>query len=352
MTSTLEKKPSQKRLYPIGIFLKAMPLIAFIIPLLFLYIMNPAEMYLGTMSPQTSFESMWKGRTFQLFFVWLIALEFILDWEVLKSRINLQNKTRTLVYAAVLALPTVYVLFEAYLGLNATLIEWATRSNIAFAAWMPLAIEYIAFSVFLVLAAGISFGKKGITGFSLPSLFAAMIGFIFAIDNIFPYGEFTPFQLLVPTTTSLAAGVLGLMGNLVVMGSEISTGMPTLAVTGPLGQVKFAVAWPCAGIESLLIFTAVSLLFLNRMNISWKAKIGFFAFGAGITYFINVLRIAAIFTLGMQFGENSIEVQSFHFIYGPLIAMVWIIAFPLIILAVKGLFSRSKKPQSLPLNLA
>lgn len=321
-------------------------------PLLFLYIMNPAEMYLGTMSPQASFEAMWKGRTFQPFFVWLIALEFILDWEVLKFRINLQNKTRMLVYTAVLALPTVYVLFEAYLGLNATITDWATRSNIAFAAWMPLAIEYIAFSVFFVLAVGISFGKKGITGFSLPSLFAAMIGFIFAIDNIFPYGEFTPFQLLVPTTTGLAAGVLGLMGNSVVMGSEISTGMPTLDVTGPLGHVKFAVAWPCAGIESLLIFTAVSLLFLNRMNISWKAKIGFFAFGAGITYLINVLRIAAIFTLGMQFGENSIEVQSFHFIYGPLFAMVWIIAYPLIILAVKGVFSRSRKPQSVLLNPA
>jgi exosortase/archaeosortase family protein len=183
-------------------------------------------------------------------------------------------------------------------------------------------------------------------------LFAALVGVLFAIDNIFPYGEFTPFQLLVPTTTSLAGGVLGLVGNSVLLGTEISTGMPTLDVAGPLGQVKFAIAWPCAGVESLLIFTAVSLLFLKRMKMSWKAKIGFFALGAAITYFINVLRIAVIFTLGMQFGEKSIQVQDFHFIYGPLLAMAWIVSYPLILLAVEGIYFGTRKPRPATLNLA
>jgi thaumarchaeosortase len=329
-----------------------MPLIAFAIPLLFLYILNPAEMYLGSMSPQDSFEAMWKGRTFQLFFIWLIALEFILDWEVLKLKITLRNKPRTLLYVGVLTLPTLYVLTEAYFGLSPAITNWAMQSNIAFAAWMPLALEYIAFSVFLVLMVGVSFGKKGIAGFALPALFSAIVGVLFAIDNMFPYGEFTPFQLLVPTTSSLAAGVLGLMGNSVVMGTEISTGMPTLDVAGPLGQVKFAIAWPCAGVESLLIFTAVSLLFLKRMKMSWKAKIGVFALGATVTYFINVMRIAVIFTLGMQFGANSIQVQDFHFIYGPLCAMAWIISYPLIILAVDGFFRRIRRPQPSLLNPA
>jgi hypothetical protein len=50
--------------------LKLLPLMAFAVPLLWLYLLHPA-----------SFELMWKGRTFQLFFVWLIALELILSWE-------------------------------------------------------------------------------------------------------------------------------------------------------------------------------------------------------------------------------------------------------------------------------
>ena len=144
------------------------------------------------------------------------------------------------------------------------------------------------------------------------------------------------------------------MGNTVVMGTDIVTSMPTLQVTGALGTAKFAIAWPCAGIESLIIFTAVALLFLKRMNISWKAKIGYFAFGAAVTYFINVMRIAAIFTIGMQYGVDSRQVQDFHYYYGPLYAMAWIVSFPVIILASQIAWRKIKvkKPQPAQLNPA
>jgi exosortase/archaeosortase family protein len=126
--------------------------------------------------------------------------------------------------------------------------------------------------------------------------------------------------------------------------------MPTLQVTSALGTAKFSVAWPCAGIESLLIFTAVTLLFLKRMNISWKSKLSFFAFGAGITYFINVLRIATIFTIGAQYGVDSSQVQAFHFYYGPLYAMAWIISYPLLLLVGNGLWVKFRKRKTMKLQ--
>ena len=252
---------------------------------------------------------MWKGRTFQLFFIWLVALEFILSWENIKLKISRQNKAGALAFGLVLLLPTLYVVLENYFGLNSAIANWAAQSGVAFSGSMPLAIEYLVFSLLFCMTTFLSFGKKGLAGFALPALFVGLVGVLYTIDNVFPYGQFTPFQLLVPTTATLAAGVLGLMGNTVVLGTEIGTGMPTLQVTGALGTAKFAIAWPCAGIESLLIFTAVALLFLKRMNISWKAKIGYFVFGAAVTYFINVLRIATIFNIGMQYGVNSSQVQ-------------------------------------------
>ena len=91
-------------------------------------------------------------------------------------------------------------------------------------------------------------------------------------------------------------------------------GMPTLQATGPLGTAKFSIAWPCAGIESFLIFTAVVLLFLQQMHISWKAKAGYFAVGVVVTYFINVLRIVTIFNIGMQYGVESSQVQNVPFL--------------------------------------
>ena len=74
--------------------------------------------------------------------------------------------------------------------------------------------------------------------------------------------------------------------------------MPRLTATDPANPLRtatFDIAWPCAGIESLLIFTVVALLFLKRMPIPLKAKIGYFAIGAAVTYLINILRIVAIF---------------------------------------------------------
>ena len=123
---------------------------------------------------------------------------------------------------------------------------------------------------------------------ALPGIFAALVGVLYTIDNVFPYGEFTPFQILVPTTATLAAKTLNWMGCVTSMTTV--SGMPTLQATGPLGTAKFSIAWPCAGIESFLIFTAVVLVFLQQIHISWKAKMGYFVVGVVVTYFINVTK--------------------------------------------------------------
>jgi thaumarchaeosortase len=327
------------------ILIKTLPLVAFAVPLAVLYTLNPMDPYLNV-STQDSFQLMWKGRTFLLFFLWLVALEFILSWETIKTKINLHEKTQAILYAIVLLLPSLYVAWE-FSGLNAAIVGWSLQSGVAFYDSMPLAVEYLVFCGLFLLIVFTAFGKKGLTGFALPALFVALVGLLYTIDNLYPQGEFTPFQLLVPTTAYLAAGVLGMMGYTVVSGFE--SGMPTLDVTGSLGSAKFAIAWPCAGIESLLIFTAVALLFLKQMHISWKAKIGYFAIGAAVTYLINIFRIATIFTIGAQFGANSLQVQDFHYYYGPLYAMAWIVSYPLIIIAANTAWQKIRKPQPKPL---
>jgi hypothetical protein len=127
-------------------FVKILPLIAFAVPMALLFFLNPMDPYLKV-SAQDSFQLMWKGRTFQLFFIWLVALEFILSWENIKLKMESKNKTRVVVFALVLLLPTLYVLFENYFGLNSAIVSWATQSGIAFSESMPLAIEYLIFSL-------------------------------------------------------------------------------------------------------------------------------------------------------------------------------------------------------------
>jgi exosortase/archaeosortase family protein len=128
---------------------------------------------------------------------------------------------------------------------------------------------------------------------------------------------------MVPTTAMLAAIILGFLGYdtaLITIGN-----MPRLTATDSsiaLRSATFDIAWPCAGIESLLIYSVIILLFLKRTQISRKGK---------ITYFINILRIVTIFLIGINQGDF----QVFHFYYGPLYSILWIIIYPLIILATQ-----------------
>ena len=309
--------------------IKIVPLIIFFITFLWLYLINPL-----------SFELMWKGRTFQLFFIWLITVELILNWDIIQTKKIKFSAIKSLTYFAILTLPIVYVIISNYLGLNVIIADLSQQIGIQWWNSMALSVEYLVFTVLFSLIIFFSFGKKGLNEFLLPLFFLGVVGALYVIDNIFPYGEFTPFQLIVPTTAILAANILGFMGydtTLTSMGT-----MPRLTATNPniaLRSATFDIAWPCAGIESLVIYSVIVLLFLKRTQINSKEKIIYFLIGAVITYFINILRIVTIFLIGMNQGDFQI----FHVYYGPLYSISWIISYPLIILAIQKLRKKLKR---------
>ena len=64
---------------------------------------------------------MWKGRTFQLFFIWLITVELILNWDIIQTKkINIFS-IKSLGYFAILTLPIVYVIIIK--------LSWIKRNN-------------------------------------------------------------------------------------------------------------------------------------------------------------------------------------------------------------------------------
>ena len=307
--------------------LKLLPLVAFALPLLWLYLLDAG-----------SFELMWKGRTFQIFFVWLIVLELILGWESIQpTHTTKLFSAKTLAFIAALLLPTIYVILANYLGLNTAISEASRQSGVVWWDSMTLSTEYLVFTALFCIIVYLQFGKKGLKDFSVPAVFLCIVGVLYTIDNVFPYWQFTPFQLLVPTAANLAASMLNLMGYQTSLNAAGT--MPRLTATNPLNPMQtatFDIAWPCAGIESLLIFTVVVLLFLKRMQISWKVKLCYFAAGVAVTYSINILRIVTIFTIGMNEGD----VQLFHFYYGPLYSITWIVSYPLEILGSQILWRK------------
>jgi len=316
----------------VSIIIRLLPVLSFAVPFAILYCLYPL-----------SFQKTYQGRTFYLFFLWLVFLEIILNWgKVRKFQISKLKSIRIISLIILLLLPTIYVVVANYYGLNALIVETAKQNNIPLAEYMPLSTEYMVFAVLFALIILLAHGGKGVMDFSIPTFFLASIGVIYTIDDLYPYAWFTPFQILVPSTAMLAANVLNLMGYptkiSLITHPEYGT-LPYLSERypkNPLNPVGFGIAWPCAGVESLLIYAVTTALFLKKLSIPWKHGLIYFIIGAVITYVINIFRIVTMFIIAMNGGD----IWVFHDYYGWLYSVTWIISYPLIIIGSRILWGK------------
>jgi len=327
----------------VNVLIILLPVLSFSVPLLILYSLYPY-----------SFEQTYHGRTLQLFFLWLASLEIILSWEKLqKNKVDKLGSVRTVSFIIALLLPTIYVIVANYGGLNAIIKNLALQhippedlSRSQLASSVTLSVEYLVFAVLFCFMILLTYGINGLMDFSISTLFLGTIGILFIIDNFYPYGRLTPLQILVPTTATLAANVLNLMGYETairfVSNDPIYGSMPSLRIEDSQGRSAAAgIAWPCAGVESLLIYSLTILLFLKKTDIPWKHRIIYFAVGAVVTYFINVLRVVTLFVIAINTGGvRSAQFQRFHNYYGLLYSITWIISYPLIIIGSRVLWRK------------
>lgn len=343
---------TQKIKKNIGILIRLSPLLSFIIPLFLLYSLYPGS-FEGATPP--SWEGWWQGRFLYLFFIWLISLEIILDWENLKtSKVNKLKSIRTIALIITFLLPTIYVVAANYFEVNTKIVDLAKQHDVPQAHLVPLAVEYLVFAVLFGLMTFLVYGIKGIKDFSISTLFLMAIGILYMIDDMYPVGRFAPFQFFVQPTAGLAANVLNIMGYQTTMSfSEYIPSLgyigytPVLTAKDSLGRSSgdVYIAWPCAGVESLLIYTLTVLLFLKNAPFLWKRKkiyftagavAIYFAVGAIVTYFINALRIATIVVILINRGDW----EHFHNFYGPLYSIIWIVSYPLIIIGGHALWRK------------
>jgi thaumarchaeosortase len=322
-----------------GILIKLLPLISFIIPVLILY-----SLYQKTFEPVWT--GNWENRVGYIFFLWLFSLETILSWEELRTREFKLKSIKTIAFIITLLLPTIYVIISNYFGLNTLIINLAKKYNIkpGWAELMPLSMEYLVFAVLFALIIFLEQGRSGLKNYSISTFFLVIIGTIYIINNAYPFGKFTPFQLLVHPTTMLAANILNLMGYRTTISfidnHPVYGSLTNLGISDSHGNsAQFGIAWPCAGVESLLVYTVTILLFLKKSAIPLNHKIIYFMIGAIVTYFINILRIVSVFVIAINKGDWGM----FHDYYGQLYSLTWIISYPLIIIGSQALWNKIRK---------
>jgi thaumarchaeosortase len=283
--------------------------------------------------------------------MWILFLETFIVSEKLNSRQISLKSLRGVALLVALTFPTVYVIAANFCGLNAAIENLTARQGVYFSNLMPVSVEYLVFMTLLAAIIALNFGVSGLADLSISAVFLGAIGGIYVLNNLFPFGRFAPLQMIVPTTAHLSMSFLNLLGySTLFLGNQ--SNMPIFVAwdANKNYSAAYAIAWPCSGVESLIIYTITISLFLRKMRISWVGKVIYFGIGAVITYLINILRIATIFILSIQGGD----VGTFHDYYGQLYSITWIISYPLIMIGTQALWSRiqswrlAKDPQRIP----
>jgi exosortase/archaeosortase family protein len=292
----------------------------------------------------------WKGRTFYIFFLWLALLEMILSWDALQSiKANKLTSVRTVVFLLALLLPSVYLIASNYYGFpSIAIIYWSWRIGLSQPDWIPLDVEYFVLAALFVLIVWLQYGVKGLKNILISPVFLTTIGAIYTIDNFYRYGSFTPFQVFVPATATLAARFLNYLGYQTQL--TLGGSMPVLYAHVANSTLGFAaaIAWPCSGVESLVIYTVTILLFLKKSVLSLAQKVTIFAIGATVTYIINILRIATIFIIAINTGGYyTLQAQQFHDYYGQLYSIIWIMSYLFIIIGSQALWERFRNRKAI-----
>ena len=324
------------------------------------------------------FDYTWKGRLFILFFMWLLVLEYSLNvGQEPKTDPEKLPKSQLKVIATYLCalIPIIYILSVNFLGLDQAVIQlgeafrgeyWRANfgdwEHILTAAW-PLSFEYFMFTVSFLATILLAYGKSGLKKFGISIGLIAGITAIYLTDTIFPYGVLKPLQLLALPTASCAAMLLDLLGCVFSMYySPGASAMPIIRTRDFAGKpVNIGIAWPCAGVHSMFLYTLIMLLLFRKSSMSRFRKLVYFIFGAIGTYFVNVLRIIAYYYIRTETGLSAAE--TFHDVYGELLFVVWILIYIVLIVVIQkfklaektmqGLkkltqFSLRKKPQPEP----
>ena len=296
------------------------------------------------------FDFTWKGRLLLFFFFWLFVLISFSEHKSLEENTAIRRRSRfklLLIFLCAL-IPLFYIIGVNFLGLDQTIVNigeslrgeyWKANTthyeNFLTGDW-PMSLEYLVFAFAFVVTILLTYGKKGLRTFSLPTALVAGIGIVYMIDTMYPAGAFKPFQALALPTAACAAvllEVLGIRFNLMFAPSAIPGSMPVIVVTAQGSMVPTSVAWPCAGVHSLFLYTVFILLLFGNSNISGFRKAIYFIVGLVGTYSVNVLRIVTYFVLLVGQGKEVALV--FHNVYGELYFFSWILLYLLLIFSIQ-----------------
>jgi exosortase/archaeosortase family protein len=289
------------------------------------------------------FELTWKGRMFLLVFLWIALTESAMDWRKL---VDEKPKNRYIILASLICalIPTIYVLATNFFGLDLTILRighdvFGIRSvsgqnepwDFLHLYW-PISCEYIVFTVFFVGAVILAYKTRGLKALSISFALLGGIGVAYIFDTIYPFGVFKPLQAFALPTAAVTTALFDLLGYTVRLSFPayaVESSLPSLTVIMGGKSASANIAWACAGVQSLLLYVVIILVFFKKADISGFRKLAYFIIGLFGTFFVNVLRVFSIMIIMLNYGNEAGMI--FHNTYGEIYSVIWIFLFILLI---------------------
>lgn len=289
------------------------------------------------------FELTWKGRMFLLVFLWIALIESAMDWKMFADE---KPKNRYIILASLIcaSIPTFYVIATNFLGLDLTILQigedvfgiLSVQSgnqpwDFLHLHW-PISCEYIVFAIFFSSAIMLAYKTKGLKALSISLTLLGGIGVAYMFDTIFPFGVFKPLEAFALITAAASAGILDLLGYSVMLVFPRVSGdsaLPYLTLHLGRESATVGIAWACAGVQSLLLFTLIIFVFFKKSYISAFRKLAYFIIGFFATFFVNVSRVISIMFVMVNEGQSAGMV--FHDTYGEMYSVIWIFIYILLI---------------------
>jgi exosortase/archaeosortase family protein len=289
------------------------------------------------------FELTWKGRMFLLVFLWIIFIESAMDWNKL---VDEKPKNRYIIIASLICalIPTFYVLGTTFFGLDLTVLRighdvfGVLSVRGANEPWdflhlhWPISCEYIVFAVFFISSVLLAYKTKGLKSLAISFALLGGIGVAYMVDTVYPFGVFRPLQTFALPTSAVAAGILDLLGYTVSLAFPVYSGdsrLPSITVRAGGSYASVGIAWACAGVQSLLLYILIILVFFKKSDISGFRKLAYFIIGLFATFFVNVARVISIIFVMLNEGQAAGMV--FHDTYGEMFSVIWIFLYILLI---------------------
>lgn len=261
----------------------------------------------------------------------LLFVPFIIVFEIYTSTSKLDASAKRFYIVCILSLFTIFYFASLELfGFQEVIKSSAGAFNVVIPDSWTLMWDFIVLGSFLASALFILFGIRFLKVAPASIIYLAVSAIILWLDAFFPYDSLGPLQIIVPLYLEIDEAVVNWVDKYIV---DLGPGTPAaaegniLVLTGLNGPFALRVYWPSAGVNSLIIYSSVMLVFLLKMQIPMNRRVAYFVIGTLGTVAVNIVRIISLSFFPLLVTTNIQVWEGYHSVAGDIMFLPWVFVY-------------------------